>query len=296
MPVKVDGPGSPLERGFELCTECGEPFALGTGTNSKRCPKCRRVWASKRPDRKVHRRPQVCTDCKVAYQPPAKGQISERCPTCRAEHRKRTMRESARQSRLNGKNDKPRRLTSRMAECEICKVEWKSASKGRLPTLCSACRKKNAATRELARKDSNKQDGIRSWIRPMYCRDCGEEIPAAEPGKRRSVRCDKCRSAHRKPYQLDPRKNRDKHLRRMYGISLLDFEAMANTQGWLCAICGNKPEVLHVDHDHDSRKIRGLVCGSCNRLMGLALDSPEILRSAAKYLELERGKNDPEGL
>lgn len=68
---------------------------------------------------------------------------------------------------------------------------------------------------------------------------------------------------------------------------------MFAAQGGRCAICGtdefngrgNRP---HLDHDHTTGKIRGLLCHSCNTGMGALGDSPEILREAAAYLESYR--------
>jgi len=60
----------------------------------------------------------------------------------------------------------------------------------------------------------------------------------------------------------DPRRDRDQHLRRTFGITLEDFDAMLEAQGGGCAICGRSaPEgaSLHVDHDHET----GVCAGCC---------------------------------
>jgi hypothetical protein len=77
------------------------------------------------------------------------------------------------------------------------------------------------------------------------------------------------------------------HLRRTFGIEPAVYYAILDKQKNTCAICKSKPkERLHVDHDHVSGKIRGLLCGNCNRAIGLLKDSPAIIRSAAGYLEM----------
>lgn len=75
-------------------------------------------------------------------------------------------------------------------------------------------------------------------------------------------------------------------LKRMYGLSVEDFDLLLASQGGVCAICQN-PECrrrLSVDHDHLSGKIRGLLCDNCNNGLGRFQDSPDRLERAAKYL------------
>lgn len=65
---------------------------------------------------------------------------------------------------------------------------------------------------------------------------------------------------------------------------------MLEGQGGKCQGCGASAEdqhhgVLDVDHNHKTNEVRGLLCGSCNRLMGFAGDNPEVLKNLAAYLE-----------
>jgi hypothetical protein len=52
-----------------------------------------------------------------------------------------------------------------------------------------------------------------------------------------------------------------------------------------CKICSEFQHRLHIDHCHTTMKLRGLICGPCNRALGLMRDNPEALRNAARYLE-----------
>lgn len=65
------------------------------------------------------------------------------------------------------------------------------------------------------------------------------------------------------------------------------YEAQLARQGGHCAICPNTPKVrrLHIDHDHKTGKVRGLLCFPCNRFILGAGVRPERLRAAADYLE-----------
>jgi hypothetical protein len=86
---------------------------------------------------------------------------------------------------------------------------------------------------------------------------------------------------------------RQKHLRRKYGITIADYDAMLAKQGGGCALCGVKPEdqaakyntYLHVDHCHATGRVRGLLCGPHNLLLGRFGDDPAQLRRAADYLD-----------
>lgn len=80
----------------------------------------------------------------------------------------------------------------------------------------------------------------------------------------------------------------DSLLKKTYGISLQEFDKLSRLQNNVCAICHSKCATysrLSVDHDHETDKIRGLLCNNCNRAIGLFKDDPNILRAAADYLE-----------
>ena len=97
-----------------------------------------------------------------------------------------------------------------------------------------------------------------------------------------------------KEYQAAYRKaNREKksslELYRRYGVTLEDHDRLLRKQNFCCAVC-RTPSVsystrLAVDHCHDTGKIRGLLCSGCNIGIGMLADSPEMLRTAAKYIE-----------
>ncbi len=72
---------------------------------------------------------------------------------------------------------------------------------------------------------------------------------------------------------------------------------MLNKQNSLCAIC-HGPEtrrnqyglcLLHIDHNHETGKVRGLLCHKCNSLLGYSRENKEILKSSINYLEQNGG-------
>lgn len=77
-------------------------------------------------------------------------------------------------------------------------------------------------------------------------------------------------------------------MRRAYGIGQAEFDTLLESQGGVCAICSgerNGPgKRLHIDHCHDSQRIRGLLCGKCNTAVGLLDDDPERAERLAAYL------------
>ena len=80
-------------------------------------------------------------------------------------------------------------------------------------------------------------------------------------------------------------REREGHLRRKYGLRIRDFETLLIAQLGMCAICGRyERQKLHVDHDHGTNRVRGLLCGKCNKAIGLLDDDPRRVRSAESYL------------
>jgi hypothetical protein len=81
------------------------------------------------------------------------------------------------------------------------------------------------------------------------------------------------------------RKERASYLLRKYGITLRDYETLRMTQLGMCVICRKiEWNRLHVDHDHQTGVLRGLLCGKCNKAIGLLDDDPALVHSAEAYL------------
>lgn len=83
---------------------------------------------------------------------------------------------------------------------------------------------------------------------------------------------------------------RIKHLWKTYRLTAQQFDELWDRQGGRCAICSAILSIgtqngTHVDHDHDTGRIRGLLCPSCNRGLGQFKDDVDILKAAVSYLE-----------
>lgn len=120
-------------------------------------------------------------------------------------------------------------------------------------------------------------------------RQRASEWAKANPERRREIQ---------KKYQLSEKyevARRNREYIRKYGITLDEYNSKLMQQKCVCAICGkqekskslsNTKEIKHlaVDHDHATGKIRGLLCDSCNTLLGRCSDNIQILESAINYL------------
>jgi len=84
-------------------------------------------------------------------------------------------------------------------------------------------------------------------------------------------------------------------LRSKYGITLDQRNRLLDLQGGGCAICGAREANFTVDHCHRYEhetggiKVRGVLCASCNSMLGFAKDRTETLLAAVSYLEKHRG-------
>lgn len=82
--------------------------------------------------------------------------------------------------------------------------------------------------------------------------------------------------------------NTERKRKYLYKLSADDIAAMLVRQENCCAICRRTITNFHVDHDHNTGKVRGLLCTHCNNVLGHAHDDATVLRNAIGYLEADR--------
>lgn len=109
--------------------------------------------------------------------------------------------------------------------------------------------------------------------------------PASRTG--RHTYCKPCHNARGRASLEKVGGSRTYHLKRRYGITAEESDAMLEAQDGLCGICRTAP-AAHVDHDHDTGEVRELLCFNCNGGLGQFKDDPEVLRAAADYVERHR--------
>jgi hypothetical protein len=131
-------------------------------------------------------------------------------------------------------------------------------------------------------KHSKSADGLYTWCRECH-REWQREYIARPENKVK-------RQARRKLYKdKEALYNRRCKIKKKYGITLEEYDALETQQGGVCAICKQLPSDprgyrLHVDHCHITGDIRGLLCSNCNAGLGRFKDSVERLQSAIEYL------------
>jgi len=147
---------------------------------------------------------------------------------------------------------------------------------------CTKCKKTKAM--EDFCTDRSRKSGLTSW-----CKACRK---ISKTKYNRTERGKQTTRAHTKRYYMKNGGTKFRaglNLKYLYGITPADFDRMYVEQNGRCAICGKHQSdfkrALDVDHDHETKVIRGLLCRNCNLAIGKFKDNPVLLRKAADYLE-----------
>ena len=155
--------------------------------------------------------------------------------------------------------------------------------------------------REMEPRQGDQIQTAHLLMETRVCRVCGEEkellteyyLSRKDPTLKSSYsyECRACCIKRTTDYNLKNRPHiKDNHLKRTYGITLTEFNKRLDEQNGGCAICGTtepggKWKNFHVDHDHETRKVRGLLCNSCNVTLGVVKEDIHTLKSMIEYLE-----------
>jgi hypothetical protein len=128
------------------------------------------------------------------------------------------------------------------------------------------------------------------------CTRCRDEKPLAEFYRQKTTKdgrgswCKVCQNQNVKEWRaanhVQTDSDRDRAYRHKYKLSVVEYEELLAAQGGVCAICSIPPgkRRLHVDHDHATGKVRGILCNSCNTGLGHFRDDPVLLDLARRYL------------
>lgn len=139
-------------------------------------------------------------------------------------------------------------------------------------------------------RDKHNPDGL-----TYHCKKCRNtqysEYYMKNPEKQK-IKNDSQKNNRKKYYRSESgiESSRKAHLKKKFNISLNEYNRLSELQNHTCAICGQKEEyyrnrVLCVDHNHNTNNIRGLLCNTCNRALGLFKEDKNNLQNAIKYLQ-----------
>jgi len=135
---------------------------------------------------------------------------------------------------------------------------------------CAKC--KQSKNRDEFHKDSSSARGA-----TYYCKECANATS---------------RKHHARRMKTDRRykeSKRESYLRFKYGIGCEEYEELLSKQDHTCAVCGKELKSrgghTHLDHDHITGKIRGMLCTNCNRGIGHLQESITVLEAAVVYLK-----------
>lgn len=190
------------------------------------------------------------------------------------------------------------RKTGRRSECKSCQTIYNDAWR---KDNVEKYRESNKAWQK-ANPEKYKQI-VAAWAKanPEKTRASNEAWRKANPERRKEIeRASKKKNEKKvkntaRTYREQPknkRSRRDTDLKRKYGIDHQEFDRMVVEQNGTCACCGGPPSknkggsfVLHVDHDHETGNVRDLLCGPCNKALGLLRDSSKMANLAYIYLK-----------
>lgn len=171
----------------------------------------------------------------------------------------------------------------RCSRCKECKPRAafarNKAMRDGLQAYCRECAAAYHQQRQVA-KGRNVRPRVDVPAGHKLCRTCGEVKPHSEWHRNATAsdglvtRCKACRAE----------RGREDHLKRKYGMTEAERDELIASQGGVCCIClAALPE--HVDHCHETGRVRGVLCFNCNSAIGKLGDDPDAVRRAAAYLE-----------
>ena len=124
-----------------------------------------------------------------------------------------------------------------------------------------------------------------------WCSSCGQVKPLLDFPRNRSQKSgygSYCKPCHNEIARTNREKKhgstRNYHLKARYGITADEADRMLAEQAGLCAICREAP-AAHIDHDHKTERVRGMLCFNCNQALGNFRDRRDLMLAAVAYLD-----------
>ena len=216
----------------------------------------------------------TCRECGARFTQEVKNQ--RYCLKCKADQR----------TARSANNEVKARLYKEVKQCQVCSEEFTAYRSTSL--YCSKVCSGMASRRRV-------RDGATLPKQEVKCIYCGKTFT-----QRHSQQKFCSRSCSQMNWHYSER-GQDKRFWTSYRLRFETVEAILKTQGNACAICqatfdGARRSAVHVDHDHTccasvptcGKCNRGLICGNCNTMLGMARDNAAVLEKAAEYLRSSR--------
>src|ERR1017187_7032506 len=133
-------------------------------------------------------------------------------------------------------------------------------------------------------------DSVNAAKRKRYAEDAAYRARVNEIGaKYRTCNKEKISVINKVWRDAHPGWNKKAQLKRNYGLTVEEFDAMLLAQGNKCEVCGEVFTKVNsggpkVDHDHDTGKVRSLLCHGCNTALGLLKEDPNRMIALASYI------------
>jgi len=156
------------------------------------------------------------------------------------------------------------------------------------------CRCKTSLSLDCFQKNRRASDGLQGRCR-VCTQKAGKEYRQKYPERTRAAterwrknnyhkHLEMCKKWREKNY--DPSRQAVNQRKFKYGLTKEEFDSLLLKQNNRCAICSKKlKQKPHIDHNHRTNEVRGILCKSCNFLLGFAHDKISTLMRAICYLE-----------
>lgn len=135
---------------------------------------------------------------------------------------------------------------------------------------------------------SKNKSGARTIVNCLHCGQQFSELNIKIRKGGGKFCCNDCYKQYRSKHKKDKKELNRLHQKKFkYGLNAEDYYHMFEVQENKCAICGtvfSDTNKAFVDHCHNTKKVRGLLCTKCNTLLGMAKDDVSILQNAITYL------------